>query len=300
MIIETEVLTKRFGRKAAVDGLTFSLAKGSAMAMIGANGAGKTTALRTILNLYRRDGGSSAVLGVDSSKLTARDFQRIGYVSENQKLPTRLTVAQYFDYLRPLYDGWDRALEDRLRSDLDLPADRRIGALSHGMRMKAALAGALPFHPELLVLDEPLSGLDPLVRDEVIEGVLGQAEDTSIVISSHELSEIEGFATDIAFIEDGRLKFQEPMDHLRLRFRAVTATYDAPARTPEKVSPRWLSVAAQGHTLTFIDFDFVDEATLSRQVHDFAGPPTRLETTPLSLRDISKSLMRAARKEHRS
>ena len=118
-------------------------------------------------------------------------------------------VEQYFDYLRGFYPNWDRALEDELRERLELPPERQLGKLSHGMRMKAMLASVLAFRPSLLILDEPLSGLDPLVRDEIMEGVLRQADETTIVISSHELAEIEGCTTHVAFMVRGRLLFQE-------------------------------------------------------------------------------------------
>ena len=141
---------------------------------------------------------------MDSRRLARREFLRLGYVSENQTLPDRLTVAQYFHYLRALYPNWDRRLEAELLTRFALPHDRPLGKLSHGMRMKAMLAAHFRFRPELLILDEPLSGLDPLVRDEVMEGLLRQAEDTTVLISSHELSEIEGAATHMAFMDRGR------------------------------------------------------------------------------------------------
>jgi ABC-2 type transport system ATP-binding protein len=155
MIIEAKDLTKRFGGHEAVRGVDLSVPEGAAMALIGANGAGKTTTLRLLLDILRPDGGAASVLGVDSRRLSPADFTTIGYVSENQKLPARLTVAQFFDYLRPLYPNWDRALENDLRERLDLPAGRRIGKLSHGMRVKTALASALAFRPRVLILDEP-------------------------------------------------------------------------------------------------------------------------------------------------
>src|SRR5208283_3133721 len=114
----------------------------------------------------------ATILGVESRAIDSTTLARIGYVSENQVMPVRLRVADFFTYLRPCYAHWDRRLEDELRGQFDLPPKRRIGELSHGMRLKMALACALPFHPQLLVLDEPLSGLDPLARDEVIAGFM--------------------------------------------------------------------------------------------------------------------------------
>src|SRR5690606_12775842 len=175
MIVETENLAKRYRGVEALRGLNLKVEEGSALALVGANGAGKTTALKLLVNILQPSAGRASVLGVDSRKLAHEHFQQIGYVSENQAFPARLAVADFFDYLRPLYERWDLELERRLRRELALPADRRIGALSHGARMKMALACALPFRPRLLILDEPLSGLDPLARDEVMEGILGQA-----------------------------------------------------------------------------------------------------------------------------
>ena len=126
-----------------------------------------------------------------------------------------MTVAEYLAYLRPFYPTWDRALEAEMLRQLHLPPDRKIEHLSHGMRMKMALACALSFRPKLLILDEPFSGLDPLARDEFIEGLLQQAGEMTIFISSHELSEIESFATHVGFLDDGRLLFQESVEALQ-------------------------------------------------------------------------------------
>src|SRR5262249_33664568 len=145
--------------------------------------------------------GTAAIMGVDSRRISPRELARIGYVSENQDMPEKLTVAEYLAYLRPFYSSWDRDLESSILRQLRLPLDRRIGHLSHGMRMKMALACALPFRPELLVLDEPFSGLDPLVRDEFMESLLRQAGEMTVLISSHELGEIDGVATHVAFLD---------------------------------------------------------------------------------------------------
>ena len=210
-MIRVENLWKTFRRFEALKGLSFSVPEGSAFALIGANGAGKTTAIKVLMNILEPTRGVTTVLGVNSRALSPRELRRIGYVSENQDMPADLTVAQYMDYLRPFYPTWDAALEASILRQLRLPPDRKIGDLSHGMRMKMALACALPFRPKLLVLDEPFSGLDPLVRDEFMEGLLEQAGEMTILVSSHELAEIEGVATHVAFIDEGRLLFEEPM-----------------------------------------------------------------------------------------
>ena len=173
MIIEIENLYKRFGRFDAVQGLSLAVPEGAAFALVGANGAGKTTTIKTLMNIIAPDAGSARALGVDSRRLGPGEYAQIGYVSENQALPEGLTVAQFLAYLRPFYPTWDGALEaSLLDTTCSLPPGRRIRALSHGMRAKLALVSALAFRPKLLVLDEPFSGLDPLVRDEFMEVLL--------------------------------------------------------------------------------------------------------------------------------
>lgn len=299
MIIETENLTKRFRRHEAVHGVTLNVPKGAMFALIGANGAGKTTTLRMLVNILRPDRGAARVLGVDSTNLTHHDFLRIGYVSENQKLPDRLTVAQYFSYVRALYPNWDSGLEAELRNRFVLPPDRALGKLSHGMRMKTMLMAALSFRPELLILDEPLSGLDPLVRDEVMEGLLRQADETTIVISSHELSEIEGCTTHIAFMDQGRLLFQEPIESLSARFREVSVTLTETSHVASSLPPSWLSPESKHREFCYVETAFVSDDDLQQKLSAHVSDIHRLEARPMSLREISKALMRATRQEQK-
>jgi len=208
VIIEAHDLVKSYGGFAALRGLSLQVPAGSVFALLGANGAGKSTLIKILVNIIRPTSGVAKVLGTDSRELGPALLARIGYVSESQLLPGRLRVEQFFRYLRGCYGQWDRGIEAALRRQLQLPAERRIGALSHGMRMKMALACALPFRPRLLILDEPFSGLDALVREELIGGFLQRAEETTVFLSSHELDEVERIATHVAFIDAGRLLFQ--------------------------------------------------------------------------------------------
>ena len=184
MIIQTDNIWKKYGRFDALEGLSIAVPEGSAFALIGANGAGKSTTIKLLMNMIAPTRGRATVLGVDSQQLSTREMAQIGYVSENQKMPGRMTVGGYIAYLRGFYPNWDRELEADILAQLRLPPERKIKDLSHGMRMKMALACALPFRPKLLVLDEPFSGLDPLVRDEFMENLLRQVgEGMTILIS---------------------------------------------------------------------------------------------------------------------
>ena len=293
-MIRVENLCKRFGRFDALRGLSFTVPEGSAYALIGANGAGKTTTIKILMNILEPSGGSVTVLGVDSRQISPAQLQQIGYVSENQDMPSKLTVAQYFAYLRPFYPNWDRTLEASLQRQLRLPSDRRLGDLSHGMRLKMALACALPFRPKLLVLDEPFSGLDPLVREEFMEGLLAQAGELTILVSSHELGEIDGVATHVAFLDEGRLLFEESMSDVIARFREVRVTMESQALPPDQVPQNWLQVRAVGNVLSFVETRFSEEAFGERVKSLLAGVRT-IDTQPMGLRSIFTTLARSAR-----
>ncbi len=293
-MISADNVWKKFGRHEALRGLSFSIPEGSAYALIGANGAGKTTTIRILLNILEPERGHATVMGVDSRRISRRELSQIGYVSENQDMPERLTVAEYLDYLRPFYATWDKALEATLLAQLRLPMDRRIGHLSHGMRMKMALACALPYRPKLLILDEPFSGLDPLVRDEFMEGLLQQAGEMTILVSSHELSEIEGVATHVAFLDEGKLMFQETMSDLTARFRDVRVTLDRTASLPGRTPMEWLNVRTSGNVLMFVDSRF-SEDHLSAGLATLNGSVRSVDTQPMALRSIFTALARAAR-----
>ena len=243
-VIETRELVKHYGRFGALKGLNLRMPEGSVFALVGASGAGKTTTIKILLNILTPSNGDAHVLGVDTRHLHPAVLSEIGYVSESQALPVRLRVAHFFDYLRPCYAHWDPQLEASLRAQLRLPAERRIGELSHGMRLKLALACALAFRPRLLILDEPFSGLDALTRDEMIAEFLREPRRTSILISSHELDEVERLATHVAFLDEGRLLFQGTLEELRRSAAAneTRAGESASATAPHQPSLRSIFV----------------------------------------------------------
>jgi len=214
-VIETHDLAKSYGQFGALQGLNMSMPEGSVFALVGASGAGKTTTIKILLNMIAPSRGHATILGVDTRSIGPSLLSQVGYVSESQALPGRLRVEQFFDYLRPCYPSWDSRLELQLRTQLRLPPGRRINALSHGMRLKLALAGAMSFRPKLLVLDEPFSGLDALTRDEMIGEFLREPREMSILISYHELDEVERLCTHVAFLDEGRLLFQGTLPELR-------------------------------------------------------------------------------------
>lgn len=294
MIIQTEDLWKRYGRHEALQGLNLSVPEGSAFVLIGANGAGKTTTIKILMNMLQPSRGTAAIFGKDTCQLSPREFAQIGYVSENQQMPGRMTVGQYLDYLRPFYPAWDKTLELSILAQLRLPADRRIKDLSHGMRLKMALACALPFRPKLLVLDEPFSGLDPLIRDEFMQELLHQAGEMTILISSHELPEVEGIGTHVGFIDQGRLIFQEPMEDLVGRLREVQVTFNHAATVPDQMPKGWLQGRAIGNVLSFVETQFSAD-DLNARIGSALGNSIRdIHVRPIDLRTIFTVLARDA------
>jgi len=209
--IRTESISKRFRRTVAVDAISLAVPEGSIYALVGANGAGKTTLIKLLMKILRPTSGAAQVLGMDCARLTGNAFTRIGYVSENQDLPDAMTVGAMLDYFRPFYPTWDKALEQQLVRQFDLPLQRKLKHLSRGMKMKASFASSLAYRPSLIILDEPFSGLDPLVRDELIEGLIERAPETTIFLSSHDLAEIESFSSHVGYLQNGRLLFSD--DH---------------------------------------------------------------------------------------
>ncbi len=293
--IHTRSLSKAFRSKDAVRSLDFEVPAGSIYALIGPNGAGKTTTIKLLMNLLRPSAGSAEVLGVDSRRLSPRELRRIGYVSENQEMPDEMTLEYFLAYLKPFYPAWDDALALDMVRQFDLPLDRRLRHLSRGMRMKAALASSLAYRPELIVLDEPFTGLDPLVRQELIAGLLGQAEGTTILISSHDLAEIESFASHIGYLEDGALRFAEEASALAARFRQVEITFDAPPALPREWPGAWIEPQSAAAVLRFVDSRF-DAGRTPAEVRRLFPGARSVEFLPMPLRDIFVALAKAGRR----
>jgi ABC-2 type transport system ATP-binding protein len=293
--IRTRQLSKSFRHTDAVRTLDLEVPAGSIFGLIGPNGAGKTTTIKLLMNILRPSGGAAEVLGVDARRLSPRELARIGYVSENQEMPDEMTVGYFLRYWEAFYPNWDRALALEMARQFDLPLDRRLRHLSRGMRMKAALASSLAYRPELIVLDEPFSGLDALVRQELVQGLLDRAEDTTILISSHDLAEIESFASHIGYLDAGSLRFTEETGALAARFRQVELIFDAAPELPRDWPDGWLQPQTSAAVVRFIDSAFDPDRTPAEVARAFPGA-RRVDFTPMALKDIFIALAAAGRR----
>jgi ABC-2 type transport system ATP-binding protein len=162
------------------------------------------------------------------------------------------------------------------------------------MRMKAALASSLAYHPKLIVLDEPFTGLDPLVRDELIQGLLDRAEESTIFVSSHDLAEIETFASHVAYLEEGKLRFSEELTSLVDRFREVELTFDTPPALPQRPPETWLQLSASVAVVRFTESRFETDRT-NADIGKIFGEPRNVMFSPMSLRSIFLAMAKSGR-----
>ena len=299
--IETEHLTRRFGRTEAVCDLTLHVPVGSIFALVGPNGAGKTTTIKTMMNLLPPSAGSARVLETDSRKLGPAALRRIGYVAENQDLHEWMTVAQLMAYCAPFYPTWDSTFAAALARQLGVPLDKPIKSCSRGTRMKAALLVSLAYRPELLIMDEPFGGLDALVREEFSSGILeavGGDRPWTVFVSSHDIDEVERLADWVGTINEGRLEFAEPVLSVIARFRQVEVGLSDAATLPSGLPASWLLPEAAGRTIRFVESAFSD-ADLGPKVR--AALPGALDVTasPMSLRQIFITLAKTFRRSEK-
>jgi ABC-2 type transport system ATP-binding protein len=222
--IRIEELTKLYKGRFAVKNVSFDVPKGSVYGLLGENGAGKSTTIKTILGLVKPDSGRVETLGLDPAKRGLEVRRKVGYVPEVPGLYDWMKVSEIgwfaagFHSLKPESPKQFQQKYAELIAGFELPTDRKLKALSKGMRAKVSLALALAAEPELLVLDEPTSGIDVLVRREFLESMVDLAgEGRTVLLSSHGISEVERVASHVALIHQGKLVLAEPLDELKAR-----------------------------------------------------------------------------------
>ena len=232
-IIRLKNVSKHYGRQTALDKVSLEVPPGVVFALLGENGAGKTTAIRILLGLTEPDDGTAEVLGMDSRTQGLEIRRSVGYVPERPTLYDWMTVAEVGWFAAGFYGDDYESRYREFAQGFELPLDRKIKALSKGMRAKVALSLAMAREPQLLVLDEPTSGLDTLVRREFLESMVDlTASGQSVLLSSHQIGEVERLSDIVAIVRDGRLLLVEPLDRLKAEMWQLTFTLTDSAGEP--------------------------------------------------------------------
>jgi ABC-2 type transport system ATP-binding protein len=216
-VIAISQLTRRFGATEALSSVSLALPRGGIYGLVGANGAGKTTLIKHVLGLLKAESGSVRVFGLDPVADPVGVLSRVGYLSEDNDLPGWLTVAEMIRYSRAFYPHWDDGYAEELRATFALDPAAKIKTLSKGQKARAGLLIALAYRPELLVLDEPSSGLDPIVRRDILGAIIRTIADEgrTVLFSSHLLGEVEEVADHVTMINCGKIVLSGPLAEIK-------------------------------------------------------------------------------------
>jgi ABC-2 type transport system ATP-binding protein len=233
-IVELKNLSRRFGDKLALDNITFRVPAGSLVGLVGENGAGKTTLIKHILGLLKAQTGSVSVFGSDPVADPVGVLSRIGYLSEEPDMPGWMRVHELMRYIAAFYPTWDNDYAERLRREFGLDPTAKIKQLSKGQRARAGLLIALAYRPELLLLDEPSSGLDPIVRRDILGAIIRTIADEgrTVLFSSHLLSEVERVSDQVAMIRSGKILFCDSLDRIKETHARLTLQFSDPQPAP--------------------------------------------------------------------
>lgn len=252
-IVEIHRVTRQFGNKTALDDLSLTVPRGGVFGLIGGNGAGKTTLIKHILGMLKAQSGSVRVFGLNPVENPVGTLGRIGYLSEDRDLPNWMRVGELMRYTQAFFPNWDARYAEELREAFDLDGNAKVKNLSRGQRARAGLLIALAHRPELLVLDEPSSGLDPVVRRDILGAIIRTIADEgrTVLFSSHLLDEVERVADRVAIIHQGRIMLTAPMEEIKESHRRVTLRFGQPTDRPPSLVGT-LSFEGQGSEWSYI------------------------------------------------
>jgi ABC-2 type transport system ATP-binding protein len=291
LVIEARALRKRFSFSVeAVCGLDMSVPRGSVYGLIGRNGAGKTTTLRCLAGVLRPTAGTARVLGVDMMSAPAATRARFSYVSQVQQMHGWMSLEEMGHYLSFFYENWDSDYARRLAGRFDLPTDRMIGSLSGGQQRMAAMVVAFAARAEVLLLDEPAAGLDPVARRHFINAivdVLAEGNGCTVVLSSHILSDLERIADRIGIMERGVMLREAGLDDLKSRVRRVQVIFEGTQVPTDFEIPGTLRRSAEGPVLSAL-VELPTEGALDALR---ARPDLRVSELPVSLEDLFIDLL---------
>jgi ABC-2 type transport system ATP-binding protein len=282
-VIETTALVKRYGATTAVDGLTITAERGRITGFLGRNGAGKSTTIKMLLGMLAPTSGEARVLGYRIDDQSVEIRRRVAYVGEDKGLYGYMTVAELIRFTRSFYADWDAANEARLLARYELPLGRKVRALSKGMRTKLALLLALSRRPELLILDEPTEGLDPVSVEELLKELAGRSADgTTTFFSSHQLEDVARIADDVLVIARGKLVLESSLEEVRERYRSVVAGFATDPVETAFSMPGVRSTKVSGRQIAMLVTSNVDAVV--RRAHELGA--TSVDVAAVSLREL--------------
>jgi ABC-2 type transport system ATP-binding protein len=293
-VVEMEKVTKRFGSTTALNQVDLSLAPGHIVGLLGTNGSGKTTMLRHMVGIYLPDAGQCQTLGCVAERLAPAQMARIGYVDQEGELLEWQTVRQLVAFVRAYYDNWNCELEKRLLTEFELPLSTRVFTLSPGLRQRLAILLAVCPEPDLLILDEPASGLDPIARAQFLDLLMEmiQRPDRTILVSSHILSDVEKVIDHVLIMHDGRLVRDCPYEELQEEFARLIVTGASPLPNPLPFAGL-LSCSVSGR-----DGEAVVRHADPAAIRVFeASHQAKVEKRGLSLEELYRCVMQIEKKE---
>ena len=279
-VLQFEGVTRRFGGRTAVRHLQLSVEPGTVLGLVGRNGSGKTTTLRLAHGVLFPDEGRVRTLGLDPVREGLQVRTRVSLLSEESSLYPWMSVRQILEFAAALHPAWDTHQAASLVERLDLDPEARIKTLSRGTRAKVALLLAVSCRPELLLLDDPTAGLDPLVRREILEGVLEAVSDEggAVVYASHLVSDLERVCDRIAFLDDGRLRFESSLEALKAGTRRARAVFEGQAPSDPDLPGR-IDWSSEGRVLTVVAQ--VDNGELAARLRSLGAREVEVEPLPL-------------------
>ena len=285
-IIQTRALTKRYEGCDALAGLDLEVPAGSICGFLGRNGAGKTTTLKTLLGMVHPSGGDARVFGLDATDPAAslEIRRRAAFVDEDKDLYPHATVAEMLAFAARVFPAWRADLATAYVARFRLPPERRVKALSRGMRTKLSLVLALSRGAELLILDEPTAGLDPEAAEEVLQGLVSHCakEGVSVFFSSHQLAEVEQVADRVIIIDRGKSIVAGPLDELQEGFRRIRLVFDGQAPRATFRSDGVVRAVWDGRVLDILS-NGGGEALMAEAR---ALNPISIDASPLTLKEI--------------
>ena len=267
-VVAVSHLSRSFGAKEALHDVTVTVGRGCVFGLVGENGAGKSTLLKHLLGLWRAETGTVRVFGKDPVADPVSVLERIGYLSEQPDLPGWMRVKDLLRYTQAFYPRWDAGYAEQLRERFALDPGARIRTLSKGQHARLGLIAAEAHRPDLLILDEPSSGLDPIVRRDILEAIIRTVTDEgrTVIFSSHLLDEVERVSDHLAMLHRGTLRFCAPLTEIQARHRRISLHFERPRLEPPSV-PGAIRVDGAGREWTVIcDADKIHASAMARHV----------------------------------